>query len=100
MYLIQKGSYEYVLSTSEYILVCIEYILVCTSTYSYVSRYAEDVQLDVLDTDQYILVCTWCVPVHTWMYSTEACLTGFSGAQRVANMWMPDVPSTHRFAVL
>jgi hypothetical protein len=54
----------------------------------------------VLDTDQYILVCTWCVPVHTWMYSTEACLTGFSGAQRDANTRMPDVPSTHRFAVL
>ena len=56
----------------------------------------------VLDTDQYILVCTWCVPVHTWMYSTEASLTGFSGAQRDANTWMPDVlvPSTHRFGVL
>jgi hypothetical protein len=54
----------------------------------------------VLDTDQHILVCTWCVPVHTWMYSTEACLTGCSGAHRDANSWMPDVPSTHRFAVL
>ena len=54
----------------------------------------------VLDTDQYILVCTCCVPVHTWMYSTEACLTGFRGVQRDANTRMPDVPSTHRFAVL
>ncbi len=34
------------------------------------------------------------------MYSTEACLTGFRGAQRDANTRMPDVPSTHRFAVL
>ena len=49
----------------------------------------------VLDTDQYILVCTWCVPVHTWMYSTEACLTGFRGAHRDVNTRMPDVQQLH-----
>jgi hypothetical protein len=49
----------------------------------------------VLDTDQNILVCTWCVPLHTWMYSTEACLTGFRGALRDANTRVPDVQQLH-----
>ncbi len=33
--------------------------------------------------------------MHTWMYSTEACLTGFRGAQRDANTQMPDVQQQH-----
>ncbi len=46
------------------------------------------------------LVCTCTHLDEIPMNSTEACLTGFSGAQRDANRRMPDVPSTHRFAVL
>jgi hypothetical protein len=49
----------------------------------------------VLDTDQYILVCTWCVPVHTWMYHTEPCFTGFLGTLRDANTRVPDVQQQH-----
>ncbi len=96
MYLIQKGSYEYVLSTYQYELSTYQYVPVHTHMYQNMLRMYKY----VLDTDQYILVCTQGVPVHTWKYSTEACLTGFSGAQRVANTWMPDVPSTNRFAGL
>jgi hypothetical protein len=83
MYLIQRY-----IQVSEYKLVCTQYILVCTSTYSYVPPYAEDVP-------KYIQVCTWCVPVHTWMYSTEACLTGFRGAHRDANTRVPDIQQLH-----
>jgi hypothetical protein len=96
MYLIQKGTYEYVLSTYWYVLSTYWYVPEHTYMYQHMLRMYKY----VLDTDQYILVCTCCVPVHTWMYGTEACLTGFSGAQRDANTRMPDFPSNHRFAVL
>jgi hypothetical protein len=67
-------------------LVCKRYIPVCTSMYSECTSF-------VHDTDKYILVYTWFVFsfVHTWLYCTESCFTGFCGSWRDANARVPDI---------
>jgi hypothetical protein len=85
--------------STKYVLVCTCAYRVCTCMYMvYIcpwlyaqGQYVSSTYKYVPACNESVLVCTSFVSVHTWLYCTEPCFTGFCGAWRDANTRVPDV---------